>query len=135
VIQEDPNFHQYLRSEVEGTTGLAVLGDPVDAAQFQINNGQLEQLVPGGTILYATVQPPANSSAVKLAVSWTTTPDTLGSFVWGGDTVEWSSPTVSRPQNNVRRSCPHADVTLRHIYQSPGMVGLSRCSWQQTALP
>ena len=82
--------------------GPAVLGDPNDAAQFQINNGQLEQLVPGGAALYAHVQPPANSSAVKLPVSWATTPDTLGTFVWSGDTVEWSSTTVTRPQSNVR---------------------------------
>ncbi|KAF7800230.1 hypothetical protein EIP86_011477 [Pleurotus ostreatoroseus] len=105
---EDPNFHQYLRSQVKGTTGPAVLGDPVDAALFQINDGQLQQVVDSG-FLYAHVEPPANSSAVKLAVSWDTTPDTLGTFVWGGDTVEWSSTTVTRPQNNAWLVCPDAD--------------------------
>lgn len=105
---EDPNFHQYLRSETIGQPGPAVLGDPVDAAQFQIANGQLMQVSPGSTVLYANVEPPANSSVVKLAVSWKTTPDTLGSFVWGGDTVEWSSTTVTRPQNNAWLVCPDA---------------------------
>lgn len=88
-----------------GTAGPAVLGAPVDAAQFQITNGQLIQVFPNKSPLYATVQPPANSSAVKLAVSWSTTPDTLGTFMWGGDTVEWNSATVSRPQNNVCDWC------------------------------
>ena len=86
---------------MKGTVGPAVLGAPNDAAQFQIVSGQLEQMTPSGATLYATVQPPANSSVVKLAVSWDTTPDTLGTFMWGGDSVEWSSTTVSRPQNNV----------------------------------
>lgn len=107
TLQEDPNFHKYLRSQTATTVGPAVLGEPVDAAQFQISGGQLTQVAPGGTTLFANVEPPADSTVKKLAVSWKTTPDTLGTFVWGGDTVEWSSTTVTRPQNNAsfRASC------------------------------
>ncbi len=48
---EDPEFHHYLQSAVSGQAGPAVLGDYTTAAQFQINNGQLEQQLPSG-ILY-----------------------------------------------------------------------------------
>ncbi len=99
--QEDPNFHKYLRSEVKGTVSDAVLGEPVDAAQFQIVNGQLQQSIAGGDWLYAVVEPRANSTVVKLKVSWSATPATSGAFSWAGDTVEWSDPSISRPQNNV----------------------------------
>ncbi|KAF8909619.1 hypothetical protein CPB84DRAFT_1743667 [Gymnopilus junonius] len=86
---EDPNFHQYLRSETINTPGPAVLGDPSLAAQFQITNGQL-------------------TGDVKLAVSWSTAPSPNGTFTWSGDTVEWSSPSVSRPQSNAWLVCPDA---------------------------
>ncbi|THH02042.1 hypothetical protein EW026_g767 [Hermanssonia centrifuga] len=106
---EDPNFHQYLRSEVINTASTAVLGDPDDAAQFQITaDGQLEQMLPGGGILYAVVDTPANSTVVKLGVTWSTTPAATGTFVWSGDTVEWSSPTITRPQSNAWLVCPDA---------------------------
>ena len=116
-----------------GAAGPAVLGDPTEAAQFQINNGQLEQLLPDGTILYANVQPPANSSVVKLAMSFATTPDTLGTFVWGGDTVEWSSPTVTRPQTNVSR-LTFTFASSRLSYRITGMAGLPGCGWKQARL-
>ncbi|PPQ96956.1 hypothetical protein CVT26_005978 [Gymnopilus dilepis] len=103
---EDPNFHQYLRSETINQPGPAVLGDPSLAAQFQITNGQLIQNA-GGTPLYAIVAAPQTGD-VKLAVSWSTTPASNGTFTWSGDTVEWSSPSVSRPQSNAWLVCPDA---------------------------
>ncbi|KAH9937798.1 uncharacterized protein BXZ73DRAFT_100013 [Epithele typhae] len=109
---EDPNFHKYLRSETIGTASDAVLGDPDTAAQFQINNGQLVQLVPGGTKLYAVVEARANSTVTKLKMSWSSEPasgSNAGTFMWSGDTVEWSSPTVSRPQLNAWLICPDAN--------------------------
>ncbi|KAF8916584.1 hypothetical protein CPB85DRAFT_1374516 [Mucidula mucida] len=93
---EDPNFHKYLRSEVEFTASQAVLGEPSEAAQFQITGGQLIQNA-NGTPLYA---------------------------VW--DTVEWSSPNITRPQNNAWLVCPDADGNLdlyvnlgAYAYQTP----------------
>ncbi|KAG5652643.1 hypothetical protein H0H81_004198 [Sphagnurus paluster] len=97
----DPNFHKYLQSKVSKTAGDAVVGEPSTAAQFQIVGGQLIQSAGSGK-LYAVVEPRANSTVMKLKVSWSTSPATSGTFVFSGDTVEWSSPTVSRPQNNVR---------------------------------
>ncbi|KAI0342450.1 hypothetical protein BDW22DRAFT_1330769 [Trametopsis cervina] len=105
---EDPNFHKYLRSEVKGTASDAVLGEPVDAAQFQITNGQLQQTIGGGNWLYAAVEPRANSTVMKLKVSWQTTPAASGTFAWSGDTVTWTSPTISRPQSNAWLICPDA---------------------------
>ncbi|THV02636.1 hypothetical protein K435DRAFT_836295 [Dendrothele bispora CBS 962.96] len=104
---EDPNFHKYLQSEVLGTASDTVLGEPGNAAQFVINSsGQLvQQLSPP---LYAIVEPRANSTVMKLKVTWSTTPATSGTFMWSGDTVEWSNPTISRPQDNAWLVCPDA---------------------------
>ncbi|KAF9485614.1 hypothetical protein BDN70DRAFT_927269 [Pholiota conissans] len=105
---EDPNFHQYLQSETLNSPGPAVLGSPSTAAQFQITSaGQLVQNA-AGTNLYAHVEDRANSTVVKLAVSWSTTPAASGTFVFSGDTVEWSIPTISRPQTNAWLVCPDA---------------------------
>ncbi|KAI4528075.1 hypothetical protein K525DRAFT_216528 [Schizophyllum commune Loenen D] len=105
---EDPNFHEYLQSEVLDTASDAVLGEPENAAQFQITDGQLVQNAAGGP-LYAVVEPPADESVKKLKVTWGEAPDTLGSFVFAGDTVEWSSPDVTRPQNNAWLVCEDED--------------------------
>jgi len=108
---EDPNFHQYLQSEVLNTASDAVLGSPGTAAQFQITGGQLIQELPDGTQLYAVVEGPANSTVTKLKMSWSTSPASgvnAGTFVFSGDTVEWSIPTISRPQTNAWLVCPDA---------------------------
>ncbi|KAJ2982992.1 hypothetical protein NUW54_g10679 [Trametes sanguinea] len=112
MMQEDPNFHQYLRSEVINTAGDAVLGDYTTAAQFQIVDGQLIQMVPDGSKLYAVVEARSDPSVMKLKMSWSTTPASganAGTFMWSGDTVEWSIPTIQRPQLNAWLVCPDAD--------------------------
>ncbi|KAI1792373.1 hypothetical protein LXA43DRAFT_1132777 [Ganoderma leucocontextum] len=109
---EDPNFHQYLRSEVQNTASDAVLGEPDSAAQFQITDGQLIQILADGSNLYAAVEARANSTVVKLKMSWQATPasgDNAGTFMWSGDTVEWSIATISRPQLNAWLVCPDED--------------------------
>ncbi|TFK75619.1 carbohydrate-binding module family 1 protein [Pluteus cervinus] len=108
---EAPNFHKYLQSEVLTKAGDAVLGEPTNAAQFQIVSGQLVQSA-AGTSLYAIVEPRANSTVVKLKVSWSTTAATSGTFTWAGDTLEWSNPSISRPQNNAWLICPDAQNHL-----------------------
>lgn len=65
-----------------------ILGDYTTAAQFQVVNGQLVQNA-AGTNLYAVVQPPANSTVTKLGLTWSKTPDTLGTFVFSGDSLEY----------------------------------------------
>ncbi|KAJ8521495.1 hypothetical protein ONZ45_g1794 [Pleurotus djamor] len=103
----DPNFHKYLRAEVAWSASPAVLGEPSEAAQFQVTNGQLIQNA-NGTPLYAHVEDKTDPAAVKLAVSWSTTPAATGTFIFSGDTLEWSNPAVSRPQNNAWLVCPDA---------------------------
>lgn len=129
--QEDPNFHQYLRSQVIGNASTAVLGDYTTAAQFQVQDGQLVQMVPDGTLLYAVVEGRANSSVMKLGMSWSTEPasgSNAGTFVFSGDSLEWSIPTISRPQDNVG-FCVFACLCSR--WQSIlGLVGMPRC-WRQ----
>ena len=104
MLQEDPNFHKYLRSEVMETASDAILGEPDTAAQFQITGGQLIQMLPDGSKLYAVVEGRSDPSVMKLKMSWSTEPATgpnAGAFVFSGDTVEWSISTIKRPQNNV----------------------------------
>ena len=87
------------------TASDAVLGDPSNAAQFQIVSGQLVQELPDGTKLYAVVEGRSDPSVMKLQMSWSTEPASganAGTFMWSGDTVEWSIPTIQRPQLNVR---------------------------------
>ncbi|KAL0946046.1 hypothetical protein HGRIS_012319 [Hohenbuehelia grisea] len=114
----DPNFHKYLRAEVKNTASDAVLGDPGDAAQFQVTSGQLVQNA-GGTNLYAIVESPADSTVKKLKVSWSATPATSGTFVFSGDTLEWSNPSITRPQNNAWLVCPDA-AGNRDLYVNLG---------------
>ncbi|KAJ6463938.1 hypothetical protein C8R45DRAFT_503913 [Mycena sanguinolenta] len=117
---EAPEFHEYLMSETLGTASPAVLGDYTRAAQFQIVSGQLIQYT-GGTNLYAIVEPPANSSVTKLGLHWATTPDTLGTFVFSGDSLEWSSPNVVRQQTNAWLVCPSG--TTLNVYINLGAYG------------
>ncbi|CAL1709547.1 unnamed protein product [Somion occarium] len=116
---EDPNFHKYLQSEVLGTASDAVLGEPGNAAQFQITGGQLIQLVPDGTKLYAQVEDRSGPSVMKLKVTWATTPAPAGTFQFSGDTVEWSIPTISRPQLNAWLICPDS-AGNRDLYVNLG---------------
>ncbi|TFL04121.1 carbohydrate-binding module family 1 protein [Pterulicium gracile] len=105
----DPNFHKYLASSTPSTASPAVLGSPANAAQFKITNGQLIQSISGGKTLYAVVEPkPSDPSVKKLAVSWSETAPSSGTFKASGDTIEWSDPAVSRSQNNAWLVCPDA---------------------------
>jgi len=105
---EAPNFHKYLMSEKRGTASDAVLGAPAVAAQFKIVDGQLVQYVTATSQLYAVVEGRASSSVNKLKVSWSTSPASgtnAGTFLWAGDTLEWQSATISRPQLNAWLVC------------------------------
>ncbi|KAI0057307.1 hypothetical protein BV25DRAFT_1920273 [Artomyces pyxidatus] len=120
---EDPNFHKYLQSETLNTPSTAVLGSPSTAGQFEITNGQLIYNANGTTPLYAVVEGRANSTVMKLGMSWSTTPASganAGTFMWSGDTLEWSIPTITRPALNAWLVCPDAaDNLLLYINLGP----------------
>lgn len=99
LLQEDPYFHYYLQSITPGNATAAIMGVYTSAAQFQVTGGQLIQ--ESTPPLYAIVEDRANSTVMKLGVSWSETPATSGTFDFSGDTIEWSIPTIDRPQVNV----------------------------------
>jgi len=111
---EEPYFHQYLQSLPLNSASTAVLGSPSTAGQFQVTNGQLVYNA-AGTNLYAQVAGRTNSTQMYLAVSWATTPASganAGTFSWSGDTLEWSIPTINRPQTNAWYVCPDSKGNL-----------------------
>jgi hypothetical protein len=115
--QEDPNFHHYLQSSTPGTASLAVFGDYTTAAQFQLNSGQVEQQLAGGSVLYLTVLPAANSSATYLATTFTTTPNAWGTWSFQGDGLNWSASNVTRSNTGAFLACgggsaPSVNVNL-----------------------
>ncbi|TGO23920.1 hypothetical protein BPAE_0117g00150 [Botrytis paeoniae] len=94
---ETPNFHSYLQASPTAKPGTALLADRSTAGQYQIVSGQLVELIAPNTFLYANVQPPANSSAVRLSMTFNTTQNTFGTFAFSGDAVTWSVASISRP--------------------------------------
>lgn len=54
------------------------------------------QLLSSTSFLYANVQR-NTTAAVKLSMSFNTTKNTYGTFVFSGDAVTWSTPDINRP--------------------------------------
>ncbi|MCJ1308222.1 hypothetical protein MMC25_001875 [Agyrium rufum] len=95
---EAPNFHHYLQTNPEYTTGTAIMGDYTTAGQFNIVSGQLVELIDTkGTLLYANVAQQSSPSETTLPVAFSTTPNTYGTFAFQGDAVTWSVAGISRP--------------------------------------
>ncbi|CAE6413720.1 hypothetical protein RSOLAG22IIIB_03429 [Rhizoctonia solani] len=103
-----PNFHKYLQSYVPGTATDAVLADASTAGQFAITNGKLTQITPSGALLYANVEARADSTVVKLKVSWQTSSTTSGKFEWSGDALIWTVEGITRPNNAAWLACTDA---------------------------
>jgi hypothetical protein len=78
-------------------------------------SGQLVQYanLSSSTPLYAHVEARANSTVMKLGLTWATTPDTSGgTFNAAGDTIEWSIPSINRPQTNAWLVCADSAKNL-----------------------
>ncbi|PGH14083.1 hypothetical protein AJ80_06087 [Polytolypa hystricis UAMH7299] len=101
-----PFFHFYMQSVPSYATGHPIMGPNTSAGQFQVQDGQLVQLVDtDGTLLYMNVEQPADDTAKKLAVSFETEQNTFGTFSWSGDALWWSVPSIERPNNGAWLIC------------------------------
>jgi hypothetical protein len=118
---EAPNFHKYLQTKPEYTPGTAILDSYTTAGQFQIVSGQLVQLIAGGGLLYANVEQ-NTTAAVKLAVSFNTTKNAYGTFVFSGDAVTWSTPDIKRPNLSAWLVCANQQLFINlgnYDYMTP----------------
>lgn len=94
---EAPNFHKYLQTSPTYSTGTALMADYTTAGQFQITAaGQLVENIGGGAQLYANVAPRSGTEQT-LAVSFSASPNTYGTFAFQGDAVTWTVAGISRP--------------------------------------
>lgn len=75
--------------------GTAILDSYTTAGQFAIVSGQLVEITSSGN-LYANVVPLVGSET-KLAVTFNASQNTYGTFAWSGDALQWSIPSISRP--------------------------------------
>ena len=64
------------------------------AGQFQVQSGQLVELINGGKLYANVIQ---SSATDKLAVTFNATQNTYGTFAWSGDALQWSVSTITRP--------------------------------------
>ncbi|KAI9712122.1 MAG: hypothetical protein M1820_001831 [Bogoriella megaspora] len=110
---ESPNFHKYLQTNPEYTTGTAIMDDYTTAGQFNIVDGQLVELIDPSTnkLLYANVSPP-KSTETTLPVSFSTQKNTYGTFAFQGDAVTWSVSSISRPNTAAWYVCGNQQLFI-----------------------
>ncbi|KAJ4297960.1 hypothetical protein N0V90_005859 [Kalmusia sp. IMI 367209] len=121
-----PNYHKYMQTKPLYATGPALLGDYTTAGQFQVQNGQLVQLVsaPGEAVklLYATVSETRSINNESLAVSFSEKQNTYGTFKFGGDDLQWSVAGVTRPNPSAWYVCTGQQMYINlgnYAYQTP----------------
>lgn len=117
----DPNFHKYLQTNPVYTAGTAILASHTTAGQFNIVDGQLVELISGG-FLYGVVTPPVDSNDKKLAVTFSTSKNTYGTFSWSGDALQWTVPDISRPNASAWLVCANQQLFINlgsYGYQTP----------------
>ncbi|KAI5123241.1 hypothetical protein M0805_001330 [Coniferiporia weirii] len=102
---EEPNFHTYLQSAVSGTPGPAVLGSYTIAAQFQLNNGQVEQQLADGSVLYLNVNTTTASTATYLPTYFATTQEETGTWAFQGDGLTWTAANIPRQDIGAFLAC------------------------------
>ncbi|KAA8574675.1 hypothetical protein EYC84_003925 [Monilinia fructicola] len=118
-------FHilsSYLQASPTAKPGTALLADRSTAGQYQIVSGQLVELIAPNTFLYANVQPPVNSSAVKLSMTFNTTQNTFGTFAFSGDAVTWSVASINRPNLSAWLVCGSQELWINlgnYAYLTP----------------
>jgi hypothetical protein len=126
-----PNYHKYLQTKPVYTTGLAILESYTTAGQFQVVDGQLVELVSGG-LLYAVVSPQTDSSVTKLALTFSTSKNTYGTFAWSGDALTWSVSGITRPNNAAWLVCANQQLFIN--LGSYGYMTPAGCADQTVSL-
>jgi hypothetical protein len=97
------------------------MGNYTTAGQFNIVNGQLIELITGG-LLYAVVLPQTDSMVTKLAVTFSKSPNTYGTFAFSGDAVTWTIPSISRPNSAAWLVCTDQQLFINlgpYAYNTP----------------
>ncbi|KAF2689217.1 carbohydrate-binding module family 1 protein [Lentithecium fluviatile CBS 122367] len=122
-----PNFHKYMQTSPLYSPGPALLGSYTTAGQFQVVSGQLVQLVsaPGEKpekFLYATVSETRSINNMSLAVTFTEAKNTYGTFKFGGDDLQWSVSSITRPNPSAWYVCAGQKMYINlgnYMYQTP----------------
>lgn len=94
------------------------------AGQFQVINGQLVQLLANGGQLYGSVESRADSTVMKLRVSFVKTAPSAsaGTFQWSGDALQWTISSISRPNLSAWLACPDSAGNVA-LYVNLGSYG------------
>jgi len=121
---EAPNFHTYLQSSVSGTASPAVFGSYTTAAQFQLNDGQVEQQLADGSVLYLNVNTTTATTATYLPTYFATTPNVDGTWAFQGDGLTWTATDIPRQNIGAFLACgdgvPGVYVNLgAYAYMTP----------------
>ncbi|KAF2741090.1 hypothetical protein EJ04DRAFT_592747 [Polyplosphaeria fusca] len=122
-----PNYHKYVQSKPLYATGAAVLGDYTTAGQLQVQSGQLVQLVSGPgekpeKLLYGIVSETRSINNASLALTWSESKNTYGTFKWGGDDLQWSVSGINRPNPSAWYICTGQLMYINlgnYMYQTP----------------
>ena len=123
------------------------------AGQFQVQGGQLVELIsaPGAAVelLYANVIP-NETVTTKLAVTFSGTKNSYGTFAWSGDALTWTNPNVKRQNNAAWLACTGQQLFInlgaygyqtpsgcadQTVYRSPFLTALSESGLWLTNAP
>ncbi len=89
------------------------------------------ELIGGGSLLYANVQP-NTTTAVKLSMTFNTTKNTFGTFSFSGDAVQWTVPSINRPNPSAWLVCENQSLWINlgnYDYLTPaGCVDETVCN-------
>ncbi|RKU42984.1 hypothetical protein DL546_001074 [Coniochaeta pulveracea] len=118
-----PNFHKYLQTKPANLPGPAILDSYTTAGQFQITDGQLVNSI-ANPPLYMHVEEPADKANPPrtLATSFNTTKNSFGTFVFSGDAVTWSVPSIKRQNVAAWLVCKNQQLFINtgaYGYQTP----------------
>ncbi len=118
-----PNYHKYLQTKPANEPGTAILDSYTTAGQFNIDGGQLINKV-ANPPLYLWVEEPADKASPPrtLATWFNTTKNPFGTFVFNGDAVTWSVPSVKRQNLAAWLVCAKQALFINtgaYSYQTP----------------